>query len=56
MHPDLWLDERDLVVICRKCHFKVHGHQAAEFFVWLADNKPAQWVWIAERARSYSKA
>lgn len=44
--PSLWLEKKDLVVLCRRCHFKVHRHQAAEFFVWLAKKKPRQWAWV----------
>lgn len=48
--PSLYLDERDLIVLCRKCHWKAHNHQSAEFHVWLALNKPEQWQFIVKTA------
>lgn len=44
------LEERDLVVLCRRCHFMAHRHHAAEFHAWLASHKPDQWAWICEQA------
>lgn len=54
-HPDLLLEENDLICLCARHHFLWHHGHDVEGIVWLADNKPAQWVWIAERARQYGK-
>ncbi len=36
MHPELWLEERDLTVLCHCCHYRAHRHRAFEFHAWLA--------------------
>lgn len=52
--PRFWLEEKNLITLCRKCHFKVHHHQAAEFFAWLAEAKPEQWAWIREQCEAWA--
>ncbi|WP_407450943.1 hypothetical protein [Fibrobacter sp.] len=37
--PDLLLDEKNLIVLCRRCHFLLHRGHDAEFFAWLGANK-----------------
>ena len=47
--PNMLLEERDLVVLCRRCHFMAHRHHSAEFHAWLASHKPDQWAWICDQ-------
>lgn len=50
-HPALTLDEKNLIVLCRRCHWKVHRGHEWEFMVWLKKNRPdlyAQAVSLAE--------
>lgn len=49
VHLDLWLEEKDLVVLCHRCHFMAHRHRSFEFHAWLAKNKPEQFAWLMDQ-------
>ena len=53
--PMYMLDEDNLLVLCRRCHFLYHHGHEIVFLKWLEDNKPDQAKHIAKLAEMHAK-
>ena len=40
-HPAFWFETRNLICLCRSCHWKVHKGFEWEFMAWLMANRPS---------------
>lgn len=49
-NPSLLLEERDIAVLCAKCHCRLHRGREVEFWLWFEKTFPEKAAWLREFA------